>query len=79
MYLCSSCIYRQNPAVTDGAQERLPHPGVDMGMSGLLNVQRLQGRYPDMPAPVFGHSVATSIAVLTEVAGIVGAGATWRG
>ena len=50
-----------------------------MGMSGLLNVQRLQGRYPDMPAPVFGHSVATSIAVLTEVAGIVGAGATWRG
>lgn len=50
-----------------------------MGMSGLLNVQRLQGSFPDLPAPVFGHSVAVSIAVLTEFAGILGAGATWRG
>jgi hypothetical protein len=50
-----------------------------MGLPGLLNVQRLQGSFPDMPAPAFGHSVAASIAVLVEVAGILGASATWRG
>jgi hypothetical protein len=79
MYLCSASIHRQNPAVTDGAQERLPHPGVNMGMPGSLNVQRLQGSLPETPVGVFGHPVAASIAVLSEVAGLVGGGATWRG
>jgi hypothetical protein len=38
MYLRSASIHRQNPAVTDGAHERLPHPGVNMGLPGILNV-----------------------------------------
>lgn len=50
-----------------------------MGLPGLLNVQRLQGSLPEMPVAVFGHSVAASIAVLSEVAGLVGGSATWRG
>ena len=49
-----------------------------MGLPGMLNVQRLQGRLPEMPVAVFRYSVAAFIAVLSEVAGLAGGSATWR-